>query len=110
MNRTIKSEEKYNRIARVYDAHSRLAEKLWFGKWRGKYFSPLTGNILEVGMGTGKNIRYYNQGARVVGIDFSENMLEKAREKLVKSGKKNIILKRMDVENLEFKDNSFDYV
>lgn len=105
----VKSKEKYNRIAGAYDAHSKLAEKLWFANWRERFFPPLTGNILEIGIGTGKNIEYYNKEAEVVGIDFSEKMLEKAHSKLAESGKKNITLLQMDVENLKFKDDSFDY-
>jgi len=107
---TIRSKDKYNRIARFYDLHSKLAEMIWFTKWRTQFMSPLKGKILEVGIGTGKNIGYYNKKAEVVGIDFSEKMLQIAKEKLVKSGMRNITLKQMDVENLKFKDNSFDYV
>ncbi|PIN87959.1 hypothetical protein COV12_01015, partial [Candidatus Woesearchaeota archaeon CG10_big_fil_rev_8_21_14_0_10_32_24] len=70
------SKEKYNRMARFYDLHSKLAEKIWFTKWRKKFFSILKGNILEVGIGTGNNIDYYNTNAKVVGVDFSEKMLE----------------------------------
>ena len=110
MNRTSKSREKYNRLARFYDSYNKLAERLWFSKWREKFFAPLKGKILEVGIGTGENIGYYDKNAEVIGIDFSEKMLEKAREKLIKSGKKNITLKQMDAENLNFKDDSFDYV
>ncbi len=105
--RTIK---KYNRIARFYDLMNRGSEKRWFSKWKKQFFSPLTGNILEVGIGTGQSIDFYNKDAKVIGIDFSEKMLDKAEEKLAKSGKKNITLKQMDAENLDFKDNSFDYV
>ena len=104
------SKEKYNRLARFYDSYNKLAERLWFSKWREKFFAPLKGKILEVGIGTGENIGYYDKNAEVIGIDFSEKMLEKAREKLIKSGKKNITLKQMDAENLNFKDDSFDYV
>jgi len=110
MNRTSKSREKYNRLARFYDSYNKLAERLWFSKWREKFFAPLKGKILEVGIGTGENIGYYDKNAEVIGIDFSEKMLEKAREKLIKSGKKNITLKQMDAENLNFKDDSFEYV
>jgi len=110
MNTTTRSKKKYNRIARFYDLHSKLAERIWFTKWRNKFILPLKGKILEVGIGTGKNIGYYNKEAEVVGIDFSEKMLQIAKEKLVKSGKRNITLKQRDVENLKFKDNSFDYV
>ena len=110
MNATIRSKEKYNRLARFYDLHSKLAEKIWFTKWRSQFISPLKGKILEVGIGTGKNIGYYNKEAEVEGIDFSEKMLQIAEERLVKSGKKNIALKQMDAENLKFGNNSFDYV
>ena len=110
MKTIIKSREKYNRIARVYDAHSKFAEKLWLANWREQFFSPLTGNILEIGIGTGKSIECYDKKAKVMGIDFSEKMLEKAHSKLAESGKKNITLQQMDVENLNFKDNAFDHV
>ncbi len=110
MNTTSRSKKKYNRIARFYDLHSKFAEKLWFAKWRNQFILPLNGKILEVGIGTGKNMEYYNPKAEVVGIDFSEKMLQIAKEKLVKSGKRNITLRQMDAKNLKFKDNSFDYV
>ncbi len=110
MNATIRSKEKYNRIARFYDLHSKLAEMIWFTKWRNQFVLPLKRKILEVGIGTGKNIGYYNKEAEVVGIDFSEKMLQIAKRKLIKFGKRNITLKQMDAENLKFKDDSFDYV
>jgi len=40
----------------------------------------------------------------VTGIDFSDAMLPKAKQK----AKKNVILKRMDAMDLQFKKNSFD--
>jgi len=110
MNSAIKTKDLYNRAAKFYDLHSKLAEMIWFARWRKKFFSPLIGNILEVGIGTGMNIAYYNKNAKVTGIDFSEKMLEQAYIKLNRSEKKNIALKQADVENLNFKDNSFDYV
>ena len=106
-NSTIK---KYNRVAGFYDLFSKRGEKRWFSKWKIQFFSPLKDSILEVGIGTGKSINFYSKDARVIGIDFSEKMLKKAEERLITSGKENITLKQMDVENLEFKDNTFDYV
>ncbi len=110
MDKTLKTKIKYNRNALLYDLFELPVEKLLYSKWRKKYFSPLKGKILDVGIGTGKNIDYYSDKAEVIGIDFSPKMLEKGRQKLAKSGKKNITLIQMDVENLNFKDNSFDYV
>lgn len=56
--------------------------------------------VLDVGTGTGRFLPHFS---RVVGIDLSENMLEKAK----KYGKPLI---RADAEHLPFKDGSFDLV
>ena len=103
-------QKRYDRNARFYDIMESFVEKLLYSKWRKKYFFPLKGKILEVGIGTGNNIKYLNKETKVTGIDFSEKMLEKARQKLISSGKKNIVLSQMDVENLSFEDDLFDYV
>ncbi|MBT3407952.1 methyltransferase domain-containing protein [Candidatus Woesearchaeota archaeon] len=60
--------------------------------------------VLEVGVGTGLNLPYYSN-CTVYGIDFSKEMLNKA--KLKKSNAK-IILKKMDANSMDFKENSFD--
>ncbi|MGM0365163.1 MAG: class I SAM-dependent methyltransferase [Actinomycetota bacterium] len=103
-------EKKYDRNARFYDFFEFPLERMVYSKWRKKYFSPLEGKILEVGVGTGKNIDYYHPQAEVTAIDFSAGMLEKARRKLAASGRKNVILAKMDVEDLAFKSGLFDYV
>ena len=66
--------------------------------------------ILEVGVGTGINASLYPKHCHVTGIDFSALMLEKARERVMKKGVKNIRLKEMDAANLTFADSSFDIV
>src|SRR3989338_4855391 len=110
MNDNFKTIKKYNRIAGFYDSFNKFNEKRWYSKWRKEFIAPLKGKILEVGIGTGKSIPFYSKEAKVTRIDFSEKMLKKAEEKLVESDRKNITLKQMDAEKLEFKDNSFDYV
>ncbi len=102
--------KKYDRNAALYDFLEYPAEKLLFSKWRKKYFSMPAGNILDVGVGTGKDIDYYSDQAEVIGIDFSERMLKKAIRKLKKSGRKNVTLMKMDVEDLKFEENSFDTI
>ena len=66
--------------------------------------------ILEVGVGTGINASLYPKHCQVTGIDFSALMLEKARERVIKKGVKNIRLQEMDAANLTFADSSFDIV
>lgn len=99
---------KYNRIAPVYDLIDLPLELFFFRRWRKEALSGLTGKVLEVGIGTGRNLKYYPLHSSVIGIDYSERMLEKARKKA--TGMKNVTLLLMDAEHLEFPDNSFDYI
>ena len=66
--------------------------------------------ILEVGVGTGINLSLYPKECTVTGIDFSEQMLEKARERVARKGIRNARLLQMDAADLKFADNSFDIV
>jgi phosphatidylethanolamine/phosphatidyl-N-methylethanolamine N-methyltransferase len=66
--------------------------------------------VLEVGVGTGINAGLYPPDCVVTGIDLSEPMLEKARERVLRKGLSNIRLLAMDAADLKFPDNSFDIV
>ncbi|WP_292466196.1 methyltransferase domain-containing protein [Methanolobus sp.] len=99
---------KYNRFSYVYDLMEIPIEFLWYRKWRKKMFSGLSGRVLEVGIGTGKNIRYYPKSCEVVGMDISNKMLSYAKKRSRKN--KKVSLFQMDAENLGFKDGRFDYV
>ena len=104
---TNKIQKRYNRIAGIYDMMDAPMESM-FSKWRGKLLADAQGKTLEVGIGTGKNIFHYSKDIDLTGIDFSEKMISKAREK-VTVGKK-IKLMVMDAQNMEFENNSFDTV
>jgi len=67
-------------------------------------------SILEVGVGTGINAALYPRECPVVGIDLSESMLERARERLARKGLYNVRLMKMDAAHLRFPDESFDIV
>ena len=66
--------------------------------------------VLEVGVGTGINALLYPEYCDVTGIDFSSSMLRKAGRRLRQRGVRNVDLLKMDAANLEFEDNSFDFV
>jgi phosphatidylethanolamine/phosphatidyl-N-methylethanolamine N-methyltransferase len=69
------------------------------------------GRILEVGVGTGLSLADYGRGTRIVGIDISEPMLEKARKRVEVDGLRNVeALEVMDAEHLSIPDASFDVV
>ncbi len=65
-------------------------------------------HILEVGIGTGLNLPLYPPYCRITGIDLSEEMLEKAHEKVVELGLGNVTLKAMDATVMDFGDDEFD--
>lgn len=69
------------------------------------------GRILEVGVGTGISLPGYDRANKVYGVDISEPMLEKARQRVraLKLGHVEAI-EVMDAENMGFPDNSFDVV
>jgi phosphatidylethanolamine/phosphatidyl-N-methylethanolamine N-methyltransferase len=69
------------------------------------------GRVLEVGVGTGISLPYYSDRTRVVGIDLSEEMLARARQRVTDLQLRNVEkLMVMDAERLDFPDASFDVV
>jgi phosphatidylethanolamine/phosphatidyl-N-methylethanolamine N-methyltransferase len=66
--------------------------------------------VLEVGVGTGINASLYPQDCLVTGIDLSESMLEKARDRVARKDVRNIRLFQMDAAATKFADNTFDIV
>ena len=101
---------RYDRNAPFYDLMEGLIEWARFKQWRPILWSKAEGTrILEVGVGTGKNFPYYPAGAEMTAIDFSDKMLERAKAKAI-SRDVNVHLQQMDVQSLEFQDNTFDTV
>jgi ubiquinone/menaquinone biosynthesis C-methylase UbiE len=106
-NRKIKN--RYNRIAKFFDALEKPMGTSGFAKWRKKIVPQAIGKTLEVGVGTGKNIPFYSENIDLTAIDFSKKMLEEAKVKYQHSPLK-INFLEMDVQNMDFEDNTFDTV
>ena len=107
---TEKIRARYDRISPYYDLMELLLEKLVFFRWRRKVFGSLDGDtILEVGVGTGKNLDFYPVGKPVAAIDFSPGMLDRARRKAQSQGVKADLVD-MDVQDLQYDDQSFDTI
>jgi phosphatidylethanolamine/phosphatidyl-N-methylethanolamine N-methyltransferase len=64
--------------------------------------------VLEVGIGTGLNLPLYPPAARLVGIDLSQEMLDKAVERVQNLAMPNVTLKVMDATSMDFGENEFD--
>jgi phosphatidylethanolamine/phosphatidyl-N-methylethanolamine N-methyltransferase len=100
----------YRRWAPIYD--------ITFGsitnagrKHATKVANATGGHVLEVGVGTGLALPYYDSGLKVSGIDFSEDMLERARLKVREEKLSHVNeLRQMDARQMDFPDASFDTV
>jgi phosphatidylethanolamine/phosphatidyl-N-methylethanolamine N-methyltransferase len=69
------------------------------------------GHILEVGVGTGLSLPDYRADIRIVGIDLSEPMLRRARERVTECNLAHVeMLAVMDAAHLAFADGAFDAV
>ncbi len=97
----------YQRIAPFYDLLELPFEYGRYRRLRRLVFDGLSGRILDAGVGTGRNVEFYPQGAEVVGIDISPAMLARAARRLKKSSAA-IELREMDVSRLDFPAGSFD--
>lgn len=111
-----KIKKRYNRIAPVYDLMEGLMEKGKMNSWRQdlwdkvkEYVPEKEGKLLEAGVGTGKNIKFYPEDIEIYAIDFSENMLDEARKKAEENNKV-VNFMNMDIQNLEFPEDHFDII
>ena len=67
--------------------------------------------ILEAGVGTGLSLGYYRPDCEVFGVDLSEDMLRRAKDKVARRGLAHVKgLQVMDVCRLGYADAAFDAV
>jgi ubiquinone/menaquinone biosynthesis C-methylase UbiE len=99
--------DRYQRIAPFYDFLDLPFERKRYSGLRPLMFEKLDGQLLDAGIGTGRNCAFYPPDAVVSGIDTSPAMLERAHHRcptLAAGGR----LYKMDVTDLEFPTGTFD--
>jgi ubiquinone/menaquinone biosynthesis C-methylase UbiE len=100
--------ERYDRSARSYDVMTWPMEVLAMDRYRSRLIGQVQGtHVLEVGVGTGRNLPLYPDTVHVDAIDFSPRMLERAQRRPPRA---NVDLALMDVEQLAWPSESFDTV
>ncbi|MBL4635961.1 MAG: methyltransferase domain-containing protein [Kofleriaceae bacterium] len=105
--------------AKLYDRLMRGAESKHFSQWRREALSEVRGDVLEIGAGTGANLRCYGEApTRLVLLEPDKNMRKQLLAKLAgasgnaSSGNMpdHIEVGTAYAENLPYEDDSFDWV
>jgi ubiquinone/menaquinone biosynthesis C-methylase UbiE len=99
----------WQRQAPRYDRQMRFWERVLFGDAREWACRQAHGDVLEVAVGTGRNLAFYPPDTRLTGIDLSPAMLEIARTRARELGR-TVELAEGDAHALAFRDASFDTV
>jgi ubiquinone/menaquinone biosynthesis C-methylase UbiE len=97
-----KQAARYDRAMDFWDRHL-------FGDSRPWVCGRAAGEVLEVAVGTGRNLAFYPDGTRLTGVDWSPAMLAIARQRAADLGRE-ADLRRGDAQALDFPDSSFDTV
>ena len=102
--------KRYDRLAPFYDLLEAPVERFRFSSWRNRLKNRVIGKRgLEADVGTGKNFRHYPSNVHITAIDVSPRMLDRAEKRAQTLGI-DVDLRQMDVQELQFRDQSFDTV
>jgi ubiquinone/menaquinone biosynthesis C-methylase UbiE len=99
----------WDKHAPSYDREIQFAERHLLGDSRAWVCSQAAGRTLEVAVGTGLNLPFYPVGIELAGVDFSPEMLARARRRAADLGQ-TVELHEGDALALPFPAASFDTV
>jgi ubiquinone/menaquinone biosynthesis C-methylase UbiE/predicted ester cyclase len=92
-----------------YDRQMNLFDRALFSGGREWACSQAQGDVLEVAIGTGRNLEHYSPTVQLTAIEFSPEMLSIARERAENLGRE-VDLREGDAQALDFADETFDTV
>jgi ubiquinone/menaquinone biosynthesis C-methylase UbiE len=108
-DQTAKVLRAWEKSAPSYDKQIALLEKVWFAGGREWLTARAQGRVLEVAVGTGRNLPFYTADVSVTGIELSPAMLAIARQRAADLGT-DVDLRTGDAQALPFDDQAFDTV
>ena len=107
---TRREQKAYDRHSRWYDLTQWPMEAVGLGRLRQRLWDQVQGQrVLEVGVGTGRNLPYYPAQSRVVAVDLSPGMLRRAVKRAERAGR-HVEFVLADAQRLPFREGSFDAV
>ena len=97
-------------FAFTYDCFSKGSEKAGLAVMRKNLIAGASGDVLEIGAGTGANLGYYGAGVKSVTITEPEPPMLKRLERKAREQNSQATVLRAPAEDLPFEDGSFDTV
>jgi ubiquinone/menaquinone biosynthesis C-methylase UbiE len=98
----------YDHHATLYDRATRLLDRL-LHQQRQNLLAHARGRVLDVAVGTGKNLPYYPADCQVCGIDLATSMLQRAHKRAQHFGRV-VSFVQGDAATLPYLDATFDTV
>jgi ubiquinone/menaquinone biosynthesis C-methylase UbiE len=108
-NETARVRAIFDKQASTYDRSMSRFERTLFAGAREKVCAQAEGEVLEIAVGTARNLPHYPKDVSITGIELSPEMAELGRRRAAELGRE-IDLRVGDAERLEFPDESFDTV
>lgn len=96
-------------LAPVYDKMSRKSEEAGLGAMRESLLAGADGRVLEIGGGTGANLRYYDGVDSLVVTEPEPAMLRRLQDRVREQATQAEVV-QAPAEDLPFEDASFDTV
>ena len=97
-------------FACTYDRFSKGMEEAGLAEMRRNLIQGASGDVLEIGGGTGANLSYYAAGVESLTITEPERPMLKRLERKVREQNSDATILRAPAEDLPFEDASFDTV
>jgi len=97
----------YETMAPRYDRVIAVAERLLFGDGRRWACARASGRVLEVAVGTGRNLACYPADVQLTGVELSPGMLAQAQAR-AETLHRRVDLRLGDAQHLTFPDATFD--
>jgi ubiquinone/menaquinone biosynthesis C-methylase UbiE len=99
----------YEKEAPKFDRGMSRWDRTLFAGTREWVCAQASGDVLEIAIGTARNLPFYPPDVRLTGVELSPAMIEVARQRAEELSRE-VDLRLGDAEALEFADESFDTV
>lgn len=96
--------------AKIYDRFMQRTERACLAGWRSELLAPLTGEILEIGAGTGANLEHYGSGVERLVLSEPESHMRAQLVRRVAARESSAEVMAAPSDALPFSDQSFDVV